>query len=516
MMNINRKFVIRIIFSLFILRCIVVWYGYDRLPLLSNNDEAGINDPAICMSKGYGLVSRGIEGAMGLEKVFSYYPPVYISFQSLIYKIFGLNTFTLRGPSIIFFCAYTLLLLLLFRKLRSIGVFDDFSTFWVSLFLLTDPTVLSYAHQGRCESLAILFAIAAFFVLVSQKGIIYFRRNWIVSAIFVGLSLSTHFEMATIYIVFSIFTVAIQWKRSKWFTVGLISIPLFVTALIFVAAHGGRTGEAISQLTIVEKAYHAPGNTFLSGFRVGAWIKAIFSKQIEQANLVGGFTMLLVCVAWICVAIRSLGCVVVNSEKNEYRRKTILLAGLFCCSNLLIIAMFMGSATQRVITILPVALFGMGVALSHLQVPRSSKKLLSICLAVIVLTGIGGNGIYFRKVYREWNERAPRRFEEYAKGFPKNSNIAAAFPWWYELNRLGHKVRMIGVGTPGAREYLVSSPEIVDNYDIIILFEGDLFIPETWLEERITETVTIGGKRFVVYYKIDNESGPLMRKNNDQ
>ena len=42
----NKKAII-LLFGLFILRSAMIWYGYDRLPLLPNTDEVIINDPAL-------------------------------------------------------------------------------------------------------------------------------------------------------------------------------------------------------------------------------------------------------------------------------------------------------------------------------------------------------------------------------------------------------------------------------------------------------------------------------------
>ena len=504
-MVLDRKHFVGMIAFLFILRCAAVWCGFDRLPYLSNNDEAGFNDPALCMVEGKGLVSEGLEGAMGMEKVFSQYPPVYMSVQAQIFKWFGLNTFTLRGPSVLFFCVYTFLLLLLFSRLRLMGLFDDYSAAWVALLLLSDPTTLAACRQGRCESLALLFSIAAFSLLFSKEGVVYTKTKWAVSAVLIGLALSTHFSMANTFIVFTMMTVIMQWKRSKSFTLLLVCVPVIVLAIIWVVVHGERSWDAAAQFWRIKEAFHAPsiepGPNYLRGFRLGYLLNAFIKGQLETFNQHGGFSMLVVSFAWFTIGVRILWGFIKRAAWNESQNNALLIVGLFCFSNMLVIAIFMGSTTQRIVTILPIALVGLGAAIAHLQLSRNKRALLTVCLAMMVAAGIAGNVIYLRKVLIQWEDRDPDRFIEFVKDIPLDSNIAATYLLWYEFKRTGRKVRIIGSGMIGAHQYLLDNPEVIDKYDTIILSEGLEFL-EDRLKDRRVETVTIKGKDFVSYHKI--------------
>jgi 4-amino-4-deoxy-L-arabinose transferase-like glycosyltransferase len=165
-----------LLIALVLSRIILVWYGFDRLPFLSSNDEVLYNDAAVAMSKGFGLVAKSLAGTMDLGKIYGHHPPLFPLIQSVIFRLFGFSAFTLRALGIACFILYSILFIVLLYRLKNIGIYDDFSFFSTDLLFISDPTSFDYARWGRPDSLALFFGIVAFRFIISVKGINNFKK----------------------------------------------------------------------------------------------------------------------------------------------------------------------------------------------------------------------------------------------------------------------------------------------------------------------------------------------------
>jgi len=126
----HRYFLVNFLIIFIVVRSLLVWYGFDRLPRLSNNDEVIQNDAAVAMSKGFGLVAKSYDGVMDLGKIYGHHPPVFPLLQSAIFRLFGFSALTLRASDIVFFILYSVFFVMLLYRLKNMGVYDNFAFFW--------------------------------------------------------------------------------------------------------------------------------------------------------------------------------------------------------------------------------------------------------------------------------------------------------------------------------------------------------------------------------------------------
>ena len=60
-------------------------------------DEIVINDPAVALSRGRGLVAPSfVDSSLGIDKLFAHFPPGFIYLQAVIFRVFGVSAYSLR------------------------------------------------------------------------------------------------------------------------------------------------------------------------------------------------------------------------------------------------------------------------------------------------------------------------------------------------------------------------------------------------------------------------------------
>lgn len=490
-----RFFLISLMLLLF-LRTIFVWYGFDRMPLLSNNDEAVFNDPAISMMRGTGLVAKSYSGIMDMDTVFGHFPPLYIAVQSAVFGMAGISPLSLRGLNIVFFILYVLLFALLVFRFRAMGIYDPYAALWVMALLLSDPTGFSFCRMGRPESLAIFFALSAFLALTAPSGITARRRHWVFSGLLIGCAIAVHLEMVTSLVIYVILAFLKFFKRDKKVLLALLVLPFGVLACIWVGAHGTKSLAALAQF---RRMYSCSSGGFLRGYRIFDLVRMMAAKNFQAFNGAGGFAMILVGFSWVAIAIRFLHGLTQRSVRANQGYRCLLFMGAVAVIHFIMIDRFFGSATQRIITILPPALMGLGVALSHLRLSKAGRWVLNGILGFLLLAGLTGHAVYLRKIHREWDERDPSRFSAFVSELPQNKRIAAAFPLWFELIKSGHDIFVLGSGAPCH----VDSAATIDlnSMDMMVLYSDDVFFSPQDVTGWDKEEMIVGARGFIIFRK---------------
>lgn len=76
--------------AFFTLRIFACWYGFDRLPSVSSKDEVIINDPALALSRGEGLIAPSF-GGKRISTLYAQHPPLYVLTQAVVFDVFGFS-----------------------------------------------------------------------------------------------------------------------------------------------------------------------------------------------------------------------------------------------------------------------------------------------------------------------------------------------------------------------------------------------------------------------------------------
>jgi hypothetical protein len=83
---------------LLLLHTAAILYRFGSIPPAPvYGDEIIINDPAIALSRGQGLIAPSFTGSpMGIDKLYAHFPPLYIYLQSYVFRLFGISAYSLR------------------------------------------------------------------------------------------------------------------------------------------------------------------------------------------------------------------------------------------------------------------------------------------------------------------------------------------------------------------------------------------------------------------------------------
>jgi hypothetical protein len=462
------------------------------MPRITNTDEVYYNDPAVSMSKGYGFIGKSLEGTMKLEKYYAIHPPIFMLLQAGIFRIFGLSAFTLRGTEIFFFIFYMLLIVFLFYRLKYIGIYDNFAFFWITLLFLTEPTTFSCSRSGRSDMLGLFFGIAAFVLILSKSGVSISKKRWIFSASMIGLSISTHLAMIHFWLAYIIAACFLFGRRNRSFCALLIILPFFIFFGIWMAVYRENSLGALIQL-------HQHTAYFKGYFSFFGLVRSLLSNSLREFNQKGGVAFVLIVFSWVAIIVR-LRC---NLKQRlldiKLGNSWIFMMALFAVGNFLFMVLFTGSGSTRAIVVLPIALAGLGVAVTRLNIRAIFKYLLTGLLGFLVFVGLMGHIYYFFKMRADWQDRAPGRFLRFVASIPFDKKVATVSNLWYEFIKSGHnRVRIIDFCFEEDKIYWQKNSDLLNSFDIIILDQNHPLLNSRVLSKRLCEVVTIGGENFIV------------------
>ena len=486
-----------IIALLFVFNSSAVWYGFDRLPLVATSDEVFTNDPAISLVRGYGFIAKSLSGTLNFENAFGHYPPVYPFFQALLFHIFGISPFTLRCTSIIFYIFSMAGITFIFFRLSQIGVFNIFSFFLIALLYLSNPTSFSLARHGHPDSMALFFGILTFILLLSKAGVTPRKKRWVLAAIMMGLSVSTHFQAVILWLIFVILLLFRFARRNLKFALFLTLLPLFILAGIWIAANTTKSYIAALQFYRISSLFLIKTGTEI--IRLLMWGDRGLLGFLTAFIRSGYWTFILLLFSWIVLLTRSILEIKRKGLRGLLNNKwLIILFSINLVSSVFIL--FTNLSAYRLGTIFPIALAGVGVALPNMGFRSPAQKIIFGFIIFLVLCGLTINTIYILRVRAEWARRAPNRFFNFVRSLPLKTKIATVFPLWFEFVRQGRSVQVIYLGPPIQYvDYYRKHPKYLDNFDILILFASEP--PPPILLSRRTRLLEIGQEKFMIFEK---------------
>jgi 4-amino-4-deoxy-L-arabinose transferase-like glycosyltransferase len=130
-------------------------YRYGQIPIAPViGDEVIINEPAVALSRGQGLISPGFrDSAFGLDKLYAHFPPVYIFAEALAFRAFGVSVYSLRLVTTVMGVASAGLFLLLLWCICRWNL-ADWGTASVAACLYTLTATMLVLHRlARMESM---------------------------------------------------------------------------------------------------------------------------------------------------------------------------------------------------------------------------------------------------------------------------------------------------------------------------------------------------------------------------
>jgi len=199
--------------GLVLLHAFAILYRFGSLPIAPvYGDEIIINDPAIALSRGQGLIAPSFtDSPFGIDKLFAHFPPVYLYLQSIIFRWLGVSVYSMRLLTTVMSIAAVAVFVLLVHLLCKWGVAKPRTALLLAaLYALSSPTIVLH-RVARMESLIEFLALsslacvlAAYFMPLQNetggrgsKARIVHVGLLIARCFLAGLCLATHPEAIT-------------------------------------------------------------------------------------------------------------------------------------------------------------------------------------------------------------------------------------------------------------------------------------------------------------------------------
>ncbi|MGH7140498.1 MAG: hypothetical protein ACREHD_32590, partial [Pirellulales bacterium] len=427
----------------------------------------------------------------------------------------GLHSWTLRGWGLVANLMATLLFLLAFSRLRKLQILDGVSFLVVAALLITNFATISVARWGRPEPVAMCFIAAAFLSLAADlRHPRALQVRCVLAGLFLGLAIGTH-TVAAIYFIPFVVSVGYAYGRTPR-TLGraflIILIPPAVFALIWIAAFGGNSLEAIQQHLLIGKLQ---GNHGLRLFELYAALKRLDARHFVQA---GGTTVVIVVLSGVLLATRWV--LLTVQRRYGVLRRWLGALGIVLILQGAMIAGVTGLDVVRAYVVFPIAVFAIALALtegsffraaSHSSVDmepaaqpwgtlaRSFRILTVTVLFAVVLCEVAQGSGYALKIRREWSARAPSRIDRSVAELRRYPNICVTSRFWYCCEKHGIRFRVLADGVKPVQDYVLEHPEMLCQFDAVVLPIGHPLLADGRWQARVAgEFPLFQGERYVI------------------
>jgi 4-amino-4-deoxy-L-arabinose transferase-like glycosyltransferase len=451
--------------ALVAIRAFAVFIGLDRLPLLpAEGDELIINDPAVALSRGHGLVAFSFEHSYhGLDHLYAHFPPLFIAWQALVFWLFGFTAFTLRVSSALFsLAAYVAVLGVLIRLWRD-RLVDTVGIGIAGCILLLDPTTVHYVREARMDSLVVLLGVLAFYcAYVARQSAKRDRLLWVAASLLVGLAFCCHPSALVMWLPFAFWAWRTRNRLGLRLLLVLAAIPFITFASLWIGVYRSRVLDALRQLHQIASYAPAPS------LRVSDFVDSLKRGSFVQFNHAGGIALIitLLCVVFgVCklLAIR------LKSPEQSYSRSYANLASLTAMplSQLLLLEFVIPtSGNNRIMLALPFAILCLAVCLSYFA-QRWRPRIAWMAGAVFAVQ-ITMLSTYVLQIANEWSLRSPERFDALLREIPANAKVVAARQFWFAFNHQNRPVALM-YHLLDEDVYWNNRSDAFNQYDVVIL-----------------------------------------------
>jgi hypothetical protein len=432
-----------------------------RVPALA--DEVILNDPALSLSMGKGMVAADIPHTVfHFDRLYAHHPPLFFLVQALSFRIFGLSALSMRLPSslaaLLFFVVFGSALILLVRD----GAVRPVSAALAFLFLLFEPASLRYWRLSRPEPLVLLFGcLAVVFAILAARAKGPSRRSAAcvaaAGACF-GLALSAHGEAVLFLPLLAALLFPALAKR-PWRAVLAAASALLPPCVIWVGVYGSNSFEALAEYLRLARAYGAPG------LILPTLIVLRGPSSLADSYLATGYVAL---EAIVCMA--AAVCASIWAGRKWVGPARWLLPGAAVVI-VLLLEFAIPYGEPRLQTALVPAILILLLALSKVSRPGVLK-----CAAGAAAFVVAGNLLicmaYFRYADPGAPSRDPGRYDALLSQIPGGKRVAVPAELWFTFASHSREAAVIypfSIGPIGRNEW---TPAVLREYDIVVLPDG--------------------------------------------
>jgi hypothetical protein len=503
-----------------LLYSLLLWLGYDRLPLLPVvGDGSLIQDAALSLAHGQGLRAPSFEETLNFEKLYAHHPPVYLYLQSFIIRQLGLTPFSLRASSILFASLALAAWLACFGLALHLRWLDR-DVFWVCCLLyLVEPTLFALGRWERMDSLANFLVASSLLLLMLAVSIARDTPSTeaahpnqpaiaaaaqlpqpartlllVLSAVFAGLALATHIATVAAWLVWAFLIIGLRQDRSFKTAIVLILLPWLVFLCAWFLTYRSDSMDAMRQL--LQIASHHSGGLL-------AYIQTTFLAirnprlLLQSAPLVN----LVILAAWLIATsvFFSLRRRTANLQALEHPWFAHLWLGFSLAAALTLF--FTGFNPKHAVFLFPFALLVGGIAL-RLAGPagRRLKTISGVFASTIFAAAILVQALTFSTLLNEWNERSPDRFRKLAVEIPEEARVAAVPDFWYFFQSRNQPLRLIDYGFPEDREFWEANAAVkLHDFDFVLLYPDHPLSSLAAALSRQQQALKYGSGSYILY-----------------
>jgi 4-amino-4-deoxy-L-arabinose transferase-like glycosyltransferase len=226
---------------LILLHVFFMAYRVGQLPIVpAIPDEVVINDPAIALSRGQGLVATSFaDSKYGLDHVYAHFPPLYPYTEAVAFRVFGVSSASLRLTTVLMSILSTVALLLVLLRLCRAGLMHWSMALFVEALYCTNPSLVALERMARMESMI------GFLLLVGLWGIVLAMTRragasglapMLLAGLCGALCVAVHPEAMTAMLLLGglmLYAVPVG-RRVRWISVGLfVVVPPVIGLLTF-------------------------------------------------------------------------------------------------------------------------------------------------------------------------------------------------------------------------------------------------------------------------------------------
>lgn len=495
--------------AVLLLHVALMFFRFGSLPPAPVlGDEVIINDPAVALSRGAGLVASSFtDSAFGIDKIYAHFPPLFPLTQSLFLRAFGVSVYSLRlGNTLADIAAAALFAALLCRLCTAGMARWGVAAAALLLYGLNAPLLIIH-RMARMEPLLDLLLIAGLYLLLPRLYAVrenHHRRLALMfaGAIVCGAALAVHPEA-----LLEELTVACVLLYAAdlplLLRAALVAVQALTPAIIWMLAFRARSLQALHLMGRILR-YNTPQPSL---FR---YLLSLLRTPNRTPNSLMRASLIAL---WLGVA----GTVLLEWLRREREARTTVapspqavhalrLARAFAVSAIAIVLLLMfaiSASASRYDPLLPLFLLATALCVPAAEPPRTP----SATPAVIAWTVVQVAAVLFILVHgpRGAAPTSAHRYDAILAGIPPGYAVAATPALWLAFMQQGRPVTMLYQGFDGWGTWSRENPAApLARFPVIVADSSRAgeyaFYSPIAAQGRRKETFAVGSDHVDIYY----------------
>jgi hypothetical protein len=442
-------------------------------------DEIVINDPAVALSRGRGLVAPSfVDSSLGIDKLFAHFPPVFIYLQAVIFRVFGVSAYSLRLLTTVMSIAAAAVFVFIIDRLYRWNLVERRTGLLVAcLYTLGAPVIILH-RMSRMESLIECLSLISLYCILrvifripeqvevngSNKQRARGTMVWVLmGSLLAGLSLATHPEAITAVLPIGLL-ILLAARINLGQKVAAVALLALTPSGIWLATYGRHWQVALYQMLDIAR-YKAPEPSF-SRFGL-ALLRKSTSSQHDFMVL---FFFVLTVSAMVLVMIRTLSASSVpKTAADPVSRRKLAIYTAFSIAiplTFIILIFLLPASITRYEVIYPVYLVIIAIPPPvRSRWPRIYMPLRT-AVGVLILAQFVGCIVYLTRDAPSADVLASR-YDAVLNCIPAGPRVAASPQLWLAFERKDRPFTLLYPGLDGFDKWKSEFAEPLQSFDLI-------------------------------------------------